>query len=621
MKRILKFSMAFLLAFVLSVSAPIMGATSVPQIAMAATSAEPKTTVSKVTLYVGYKTYQIKFANLSKKATVSFKTSKAKVAKVSDSGIITPIAQGNATVTVTIKQNNKTYTSTIKVTVDTSNIKFTAKTGNLSVGDTFTFKAAANGTSSKVTWSVSKKSIGKIDSTSGKFTALKEGEVDVIATAGNISSSCTVNVSSLKYSTESTDVTISDQTIIYITDKKLDSDESLVYSIGDTDILNCEWGDWDGDNCALLLDPVGVGSTTVTITSTNSSQKLVINVKVNKEPDSRPADAKELTAKEIYSKCSPATVELQVTTSDGDYIGSGFFIYSGILITNYHVVEGATKIAVVTSNGKQYDVDSVLGYDKTYDIAVLTINAVTPHLTVNKGDVTVGETVYALGSPRGLTGSLSNGIVSSNSRILDDGVDYIQVTAPISGGNSGGPLLNAYGEVIGINTFLLLDSQNLNFAVNVWQYTKLNYNSPITADAFYEANKQAAQAAEPTEVAEDTSKSGSMSTAQAISNNTYVSGSLNGSNTVDYYKITLTAKGEVQAACQLGNDSDLSATYFQIVNSDQYIEAYSTVYTTDNGNKYLYLDKELEAGDYWVVVYRQENYLSNNIDYGFLIYY
>jgi hypothetical protein len=614
MKKIIKISLGILLALVLSVSAPILGVASAPEIAMAATS-EPKTTVSKVTLYVGYKTYQIKFENLSKSASLTFKSSNTKIAKVSKTGIITPIAKGSATVTVTMKQNSKTYTSKIKVTVSISNIKITAKTGELYVGETYTFKATAYGTASKISWSVSDEDVAKISSTTGKLTARSDGEVEVIATAGTVSSSCTVVVRTRRLTTESVNIECYDQKIISINVDNAADDESVTFAIDDTDIVDCKWGDWDGDKVALLIDPADYGSTTITITTNKSTDKLVINVTVKEEPEERDPKAKELTAKEIYEKCAPSTVELQVTTTSGDYIGSGFFIQSGIVITNYHVIEGATNIVVVTNKNKTYEVQSILGFDETYDIAVLNINAVTEHLVLNKGDVTVGETVYALGSPRGLTGSLSDGIVSSSSRIID-GVDYVQVTAPISNGNSGGPLLNAYGEVIGINTFIVVDSQNLNFAVNGYQYAKLNYDSPITAEEFYTAN----QNTEPTVIQEDESKSGYLDTSQYLADNTIVNGSLRDSNSADCYHITLSEEGSISGLFLPGSSGDFPYLYFDIIDWDMYIvgESKESIY---EGTQYREIDQKLPAGDYYIIVYSEYDYMPWTMSYTFIVNY
>ncbi len=99
--------------------------------------------------------------------------------------------------------------------------------------------------------------------------------------------------------------------------------------------------------------------------------------------------------------------------------------------------------------------------------------------------VITGETVYAVGSSKGLTGTLSDGLVSTASRIVDD-VDCIQITAAISSGNSGGPLINIYGEVIGSNTMSLASGQNLNFAVNITELQAVETTNAMTMAEFYD---------------------------------------------------------------------------------------------------------------------------------------
>jgi len=99
-------------------------------------------------------------------------------------------------------------------------------------------------------------------------------------------------------------------------------------------------------------------------------------------------------------------------------------------------------------------------------------------------DHTVGSVVYALGNSKGMTSTFSDGMITYSNREVD-GVRHIQHDAPISGGNSGGPLINIYGEVIGINTWTLLDSQNLNFAIHVSELEKLDYSTPMTVEEFY----------------------------------------------------------------------------------------------------------------------------------------
>jgi serine protease Do len=138
-------------------------------------------------------------------------------------------------------------------------------------------------------------------------------------------------------------------------------------------------------------------------------------------------------------------------------MGSGFIINpDGVIVTNNHVVKDAKTVTVTLSNGQSYPA-KVLGTDPRTDLAVLKINAghPLPYLEFgNSADVEPGEWVVAMGNPFGLDGTVTAGIVSALGRDIGDGPydRFIQVDAPINEGNSGGPLFNAQGQVIGVNT-------------------------------------------------------------------------------------------------------------------------------------------------------------------------
>lgn len=219
----------------------------------------------------------------------------------------------------------------------------------------------------------------------------------------------------------------------------------------------------------------GLKKGTAMITATVGSKKYKSTIQVKQ---------KELTAAEIYEKCMKATVEIIVKKSGDVYkLGSGFFIDNGIVITNYHVVAGAVDAAVIDSSNRTYNIEQVLGYDENIDLAILKINSQNEYLEKSQEEVKPGETVYTLGSPLGLTGTLSSGMVASPIRIIEN-VNYIQVTAPMSPGNSGGPLLNKYGEVMGINTWQYSEGQNLNFSINISEVQKVKTDKPLSLSEF-----------------------------------------------------------------------------------------------------------------------------------------
>jgi len=157
---------------------------------------------------------------------------------------------------------------------------------------------------------------------------------------------------------------------------------------------------------------------------------------------------------------------------DGDIssIGSGFFISeSGILVTNFHVLDGAYSAAIKTADGSQYPVTSVLARNQLVDLIKVRVdiagNRVTP-VVLSRVQPAVADRVFAVGSPMGLEQTVSEGIISAV-REMPAGGKVFQLTAPISRGSSGGPVLNLDGKVVGVVTFQVARGQNLNFAVSV----------------------------------------------------------------------------------------------------------------------------------------------------------
>lgn len=155
--------------------------------------------------------------------------------------------------------------------------------------------------------------------------------------------------------------------------------------------------------------------------------------------------------------------------------GSGFIINSaGQILTNAHVVDGADTVTVTLKDGRTFD-GKVLGEDRVTDVAVIKIGANNlPTIALgNSETLQPGEAVIAIGNPLGLNNTVTSGILSATGRsgsdigASDKRVDYIQTDAAINPGNSGGPLLNAEGQVIGMNTAILRGAQGLGFAIPI----------------------------------------------------------------------------------------------------------------------------------------------------------
>jgi S1-C subfamily serine protease len=165
----------------------------------------------------------------------------------------------------------------------------------------------------------------------------------------------------------------------------------------------------------------------------------------------------------VVSETKAAVVVLE--TDRG--LGSGFVVRpNGTLVTNQHVIAGASQISVTFSSGEKYHKAFVLAEDEDRDLAILRIEGSgLPALSVGStADVNIGDEVLLIGAPEGLSHTVSTGVVSAF-RLLKNGMKVIQTTASASPGSSGGPLLTREGRVIGVLTFQFMEGQNLNFAV------------------------------------------------------------------------------------------------------------------------------------------------------------
>jgi S1-C subfamily serine protease len=174
------------------------------------------------------------------------------------------------------------------------------------------------------------------------------------------------------------------------------------------------------------------------------------------------------SVQQIAKKAFSSTVLLVMEDPNGRpaSLGSGFFVRQDVIATNLHVIEGTSRgYAKAVGQKPKHNIEGVLGVDTGRDLVLLKVSGArgVPLLLGNSDGIEVGETVYAMGNPQGLEGTFSQGIVSS---IREMGSDkLLQITAPISPGSSGGPVLNAKGEAIGVSVATFKGGQNLNFAI------------------------------------------------------------------------------------------------------------------------------------------------------------
>ncbi len=243
---------------------------------------------------------------------------------------------------------------------------------------------------------------------------------------------------------------------------------------------------------SLLIGAAGITLGVLALLKGNPT-KTVATASVDGYYTGNMVEFEETSVANIVSKVTPAVVSIiSETRSSGYYsffsnstqqsAGTGMIVSSdGYILTNKHVVEGAIKLQVVTDSGDTYDDVKIVGEDPLNDVAYIKINGVSDLPTVTLGDsktIAVGQPVLAVGNALGAyQNSVTQGIVSgtgrsvtasdssgSNSETL---TDMIQTDAAINPGNSGGPLVNAAGEVIGINTAVATSANGLGFAIPI----------------------------------------------------------------------------------------------------------------------------------------------------------
>ena len=231
---------------------------------------------------------------------------------------------------------------------------------------------------------------------------------------------------------------------------------SLTQGGGETPPLD---GDGDGDSDASsIVNIFKTEKTTIPRVKGEAGVSLVCEE----------AGGEKLTIQDVYAKVNPATVLVVADQGENASVGTGIIMTSdGYIVTNAHVISGGRSCWIALDTGYTYDAELV-GYDEDQDLAVLKAVDAEDLPTAEFGDsdqCRVGDTVYAIGNPLGveLRGTLTEGIISAiNRNVQMEGrvMTLIQTTAALNNGNSGGPLINEYGQVIGVNTLKMSGSGN-----------------------------------------------------------------------------------------------------------------------------------------------------------------
>ncbi len=212
----------------------------------------------------------------------------------------------------------------------------------------------------------------------------------------------------------------------------------------------------------------------------NRTLALLLGLIVMMAPAELPA---ALTPEKLYQKVLPTVITLEVETRTGErFVGSAVLaLADNVALTAWHVVADARMVWAVFADGQRERVVGLIDWDATRDAALLKLEQrVTHRRAVLEREVQpVAARVYVVGAPKGYDFSITDGLISQMR--LVDGVPQYQLSCPISPGNSGSPIFNQRGTVIGIASWTKADAQNVSFAIPIQEFTRLKFSqSPTT---------------------------------------------------------------------------------------------------------------------------------------------
>lgn len=401
-----------------------------------------------------------------------WKSENEKIAKVTSLGEVIGLSIGKTRVVAMVGGESYSCEVTVKSTY------ISKKKINIKEGESFSISVV--GSKDGVHYKSVDESVATIDQ-NGNIFGVKEGITSIVATYNKINYYAKVIVTKSRLSVNADEIWMNQEKTITITlkDRKKEEDIIIEDSKG---IIDIKRENWRKDSITVTLTPLKDGETELRVLRKDSSEEMRIGIHATVR--------RLLTAEEIYKKYVNACVSVISYDAVGEEnVGSGFFIDSGMLLTNYHVIEYANELKVEDINGKSYEVKGIYDYDVTNDLALLEVEKTNDTIFfINRDEVKTGETIYTLGSPVKYAGTISDGMVSYAKRIMDE-VHYIQFSAPISQSSGGGPLINAYGEVIGVNTLTMPLAQNINLAVKIGYINRLNLKNKRPIEYFYEENK------------------------------------------------------------------------------------------------------------------------------------
>lgn len=312
---------------------------------------------------------------------------------------------------------------------------------------------------------------------------------------------------------------------------------------------------------------------------------------------------KKLTAEDVFELIAPSTVEINAEGDTFTSTGTGCFIDNdGTIVTNYHVIESCHTISIKTQDGSTCKVVCVLGFDKDRDLAIIKADCQNESfVTLKTDEVKTGEKVYTLGSSLGLTGTFSEGIISSAAREIE-GFDFIQITAPISSGNSGGPLVDEYGKVIGITTGAFTEGQNLNLAIPASAINDISRKKEYSVNDFFQISEG--------KIVESNDKKSKEEVKEKIQNWLTENGEVSYEGVFLVEKVKYTTPINEDCSLEITNsvNEGISCTLFMNSSKQYKIHFYKLFESTDS----LYCEITDQAGTGNICLFDKENFTKNS---------
>lgn len=354
------------------------------------------------------------------------------------------------------------------------------------------------------------------------------------------------------------------------------------------------------------------------------------------------ANAEKLDSEDIYAIAERAVVTIKCYDKNGNHTasGSGFFIDSnGTLATAHHVIDGAYAMRIETASGKEHDIKNVIAFDDARDIALLRadLDYENDFLETEKDGITPGETAYSFGSSLGfLDGSFASGVVASPLRetlVEEGGEEYfleLQYTAPVSSGNSGGPILNSKGHVIGIVTWGYTIGNSLNFATYIEELDSLDTSYERSVSDYY-LDTEYFYIKFLEENSNEDESNNSSSTANLIEDVGLTVYGTTRSGDYDYYKIVVNEDSKLHIAYLSSSHNPvlalLNSSATTQITLEWTVEAYGdyTVYCTSAtlsaGTYYIYINgaSSFSTEQYYLYTFWRETEEYNSFEYD--IYY